>query len=79
MRPTQLALLQSVLDAAVAACLGGVAATLESAHLRALLLERLLGEGCAILEPAAEPGRGRLLRLTDEVVRVERTALPARD
>lgn len=78
MRPSQLALLHSVLDAALAACLAGPVATLESAHLRALLLERLLRDGGAVLEPSGEPGRGRLLRLVDDVVRVERAPLPPR-
>lgn len=77
MRPTQLALLHDVLHAAQAACERGAAATLDSAHLRALLFERLLEDGCTLLEPTAEPGQGRLLRLDEAVVRTERVALPA--
>ncbi|HEU4628968.1 MAG TPA: hypothetical protein VFS08_04460 [Gemmatimonadaceae bacterium] len=76
MRSTQLTLLRTVLHAAQAACEHGAAATLDSAHLRALLFERLLEGGCTLLEPMGEPGQGRLLRLDDAVVRTERVALP---
>ena len=77
MRPTQLALLHSVVTAALAVCEHAVAATLDAAHLRGLLFARLLEEGCTLLEATGEPGRGRLLRLDDAVVRTERVALPA--
>ena len=78
MRPTQRALLRSTLDAALAACLRSPVATLDGAHLRAVLLAELLQGGCAVLEPTAEPRRGKLLRLVDDVVRVERLPLPTR-
>lgn len=78
MRPTQRALLQSTLDAALEACLRSPVATLDGAHLRAVLLGALLERGCAVLEPAAAPRRGKLLRLVEEVVRVERVPLPPR-
>ena len=77
MRPTQLALLHTVVRAAQAACERAAAATLDAAHLRGLLFERLLEDGCTLLEATGEPGRGRLLRLDDAVVRRERVALPA--
>jgi hypothetical protein len=76
MRPTQLALLHSVVRAAQAACEHAAAATLDAAHLRGLLFERMLEDGCTLLESTGEPGQGRLLRLDDAVVRVERIALP---
>ena len=77
MRPTQRALLQSTLDLALATCLRSPVATADGAHLRAVLLGELLGAGCAVLEPAAEPRRAKLLRLVDDVVRVERVPLPS--
>ena len=76
MRPTQRALLQTTLDLALATCLRSPVATADGAHLRAVLLGELLGAGCALLEPAAEPRRAKLLRLVDDVVRVERVPLP---
>lgn len=76
MRPTQRALLQTTLDLALATCLRSPVATADGAHLRAVLLGELLGAGCALLEPAAESRRAKLLRLADDVVRVERVPLP---
>ncbi|HEX3158635.1 MAG TPA: hypothetical protein VHQ45_08960 [Gemmatimonadaceae bacterium] len=70
------ALLRPVLDAAHAECVGSPVATLGDDHLRAVLAAAMLRAGHSLLEPAARPGQGRLLRLVDDVVRVESHPLP---
>ena len=70
------ALLRPVLDAAYAECVGSPVATLGDDHLRAVLAAALLRAGHSLLEPTARPGHGRLLRLVDDVVRVESHPLP---
>jgi hypothetical protein len=79
MHPKQLALIESALDAVVAECLRSPVATLEAGHLRTLLTEHFLRAGAGVLERGATSAEGRLLRLRDEVVKVERVRLERRE
>jgi hypothetical protein len=72
MHPKQLALLEGVLDAVLAECLRSPVATLNGGHLKAVLVERLLRDGAGVLERGATAREAKLLRLMDEVVKVER-------
>jgi hypothetical protein len=72
MHAKQLALLHAALDAAFAECLRSPVATLNAGHLRAVLVEGLLRSGASILERGARASERRLLRLAEDVVRVER-------
>ena len=78
MQPKQVALLERALDLVLAECVRSPVATWHAAHLEALLVEHLLREGAAVLERANAPGEEKLLRMTDEVLRVERCSLDAR-
>lgn len=78
MLPPQLSLLELLLDVVHAECLRSPAATSDGVHLRAVLFDRLLADGHGILEPSSEARVGRLLRLEDDVVRVERVPAPPR-
>lgn len=71
-------LLEQLLDVAHAQCLRSPAATSDAVHLRAVLLDRLLADGHGVLEPSSEARVGRLLRLVDDVVRIERVPMPPR-
>jgi hypothetical protein len=75
MHPKQLALVEGALDAIGAECLRSPVATLNAGHLKALLVERLLRDGAAVLERGASAREGKLLRLAGEVVKVERHAI----
>jgi hypothetical protein len=72
MHPKQLALLESALDAVAAECLRSPVATLNAGHLKAMLAEHFLRLGAALLERGATASEGRVLRLTDDVVKAER-------
>lgn len=74
----QLILLEQLLQAATTECVHSPTATWSAQHLKATLVRALLTGGCAVLEPGARPREGKLLRLVDDVVRVERAALPER-
>lgn len=71
-------LLEQLLDIVHAECVRSPAATVDAVHLRAVLLDRLLADGHGVLEPSTEARVGRLLRLVDDVVRVERVPVPPR-
>ncbi|HEY0969724.1 MAG TPA: hypothetical protein VGE02_01975 [Gemmatimonadales bacterium] len=71
-------LLEQLLDVVHAECVRSPAATTDAVHLRAVLFDRLLADGHGILEPSSEARVGRLLRLVDDVVRVERVPVPPR-
>lgn len=65
-----------LLDLALGECLRSPVATVGAEHLRAVLVERLLAEGAAILEPGPRAGEGRLVTLRDDIVRRERVTVP---
>lgn len=74
----QLTLLAGALDAVAAECVRSPVATLNTGHLRAIVVEHLLRSGAAIFERGATASEGRLLRLAGEVIRAEPHVLPGR-
>lgn len=76
MDASQVALLDELLGIAYDACVRSPAATASAAHLKAVLFDAMLGRGGAIVEPASRAGFARVLRLVDDVVRIERVAVP---
>src|SRR5690554_5423953 len=71
-------MLDQLLADAYDECVRSPAATVDGGHLRGVLLDRVLRAGHGVVEPTAEARMGRLLRLDDDVMRVERVALSAR-
>ena len=78
MDPRQLTLLAGALDAVAAECVRSPVATLNSGHLRAVLVEHFLRSDAALFERGQSAAEGRLLRMTGEVIRAEPHVLPAR-
>lgn len=79
MHPKQLALLEEAHGATLAECLRSPVATLNAGHLKAVLVEQLLRGGACVMERGSSASEAKLLRMVDEVVKVERHAVsPAR-
>ena len=78
MDPRQLTLLAGALDAVAAECVRSPVATLNSGHLRAVLVEHFLRSDAALFERGATASDGRLLRMAGEVIRAEPHVLPPR-
>jgi hypothetical protein len=78
MDPRQLTLLAGALDAVAAECVRSPVATLNSGHLRAILVEHFLRAQAALFERGATAAEGRLVRMTGDVIRAEAHVLPAR-
>lgn len=78
MDPRQLTLIAGALDAVAAECVRSPVATLNSGHLRAIVVEHFLRAGAAIFERGATSSDGRVLRLTGDVIRSEAHVLPPR-
>lgn len=77
MLPRQLALVDDALDAVATECVRSPVATMNAGHLRAVVAERWLRDGCTVVERGSTASERRLVRLVEDVVQIERGPAPA--